>query len=282
MTSLGDIFVWDSTRLRESQLARRDAYVQEIDLAGKEVPLKIPLHTSCVPGLKITLSGCIGDEADRIGINLDAASTFKLKHKAYAELENFCFHFNPRISENCVVRNSMVDGKWGEEEREGGMPFNKGQEFVLKIECTPDDFVVFVDDKRFITYRHRMSPSSVTTLSLWGVLQPFKLTIESPNIILPPLELYWRQMGGHLRRIETCAVGVTWGIAYDHTAWVYTGGWGGGFYGALDSHLVHTMTDSQDYRVYENQRWNPVSGYSSSGNGKLVISCYIHIKFKHY
>lgn len=41
--------------------------------------------------------------------------------------------------------------------------------------------------------------------------------------------MFWRQMGGHLRRVETCAPGVTWGIGYDHTAWVYTGGWGGAF-----------------------------------------------------
>lgn len=36
-------------------------------------------------------------------------------------------------------------------------------------------------------------------------------------------------MGGHLKKVETCSVGVTWGIGYDSTAWVYTGGWGGLF-----------------------------------------------------
>lgn len=34
-------------------------------------------------------------------------------------------------------------------------------------------------------------------------------------------------MGGHLQTIETCSVGVTWGIGADNTPWVYTGGWGG-------------------------------------------------------
>lgn len=262
---MGDIFVWDATRLQELQL-KKTGYVQEIDLAGKEVPLKIPLHTSCVPGLKITLTGCIGDEAERIAINLEAAPTFKLKHKAYAELENCCFHFNPRFPDNLVVRNTMVDGGWGDEERDGGMPLAKGQEFSLRIECTPDDFSIAVNDKPFTFYRHRLPPSCVTALSISGLLQPFKLTLESPNMIISPKDLYWRQLGGHLRRVETCQSGVTWGIACDHTAWVYTGGWGGGFYGTLDCHAVYPMTDSQDYRVYENQRWNPVSGYSSSGN----------------
>lgn len=270
ITSLGDIFLWDSTQLRDSQL-QHNSYVQHIDLAGKEVPIKIPLHTTCQPGLKITISGCVGDNAERIAFNLDAAPTFKLKHKAYAELENCCFHFNPRFTHNCVVRNSMIDGSWGEEERSDGIPMVKGQEFELKIECTHDDFVVYVDGKKYTVFRHRMHPSCVTQISMWGLLQPFKLTIESPDFIMAPLNLYWRQIGGHLRRIESCSAGVTWGIAYDHTAWVYTGGWGGGFYGKSNSHLVNPMTDSQDYRVYENQRWNPISGYSSAG--ELSFHC---------
>lgn len=28
---------------------------------------------------------------------------------------------------------------------------------------------------------------------------------------------------------------------------------------------IHTMTDTQTYCVYENQRWNPLSGYTSTG-----------------
>ena len=49
------------------------------------------------------------------------------------------------------------------------------------------------------------------------------------QVIAQPPEMFWRQMGGHLRKVETCSAGVTWGIGYDNTAWVYTGGWGGSF-----------------------------------------------------
>jgi tectonin beta-propeller repeat-containing protein 1 len=49
------------------------------------------------------------------------------------------------------------------------------------------------------------------------------------QVIVPPPDMFWRQMGGHLRRVETCSAGVTWGIGYDNTPWVYTGGWGGSF-----------------------------------------------------
>ncbi|XP_066141762.1 tectonin beta-propeller repeat-containing protein isoform X2 [Euwallacea fornicatus] len=265
VTHLGDIFVWDPSQLEGNQLREDDFYVQKFDLSGKECPIKVALHVGCLPGTTLTLTGCVGDEAERLGINLEAPVSYKSKHKAFAELENVCLHLNPRFSENCIVRNSMTEGKWDNEEREGEMPFVRGQEFKLRIESSEDAFHIFVNDKDFTSFRHRLPPHSACILHLWGKMQPFKLIIKSPVIIVDPLELYWRQLGGHLRRVESCNAGVTWGIGYDHTAWVYSGGWTGGFLGALDSTNAFSMTDSQDYRVYENQRWNPVTGYTSSG-----------------
>jgi len=49
------------------------------------------------------------------------------------------------------------------------------------------------------------------------------------QVIIEPSGMFWRQIGGHLKKVETCSVGVTWGVGYDSTAWVYTGGWGGAF-----------------------------------------------------
>lgn len=49
------------------------------------------------------------------------------------------------------------------------------------------------------------------------------------QVIIEPSTMFWRQIGGHLKKVETCSVDVTWGIGYDSTAWVYTGGWGGTF-----------------------------------------------------
>uniref|UniRef100_A0A1B0DFD2 Uncharacterized protein n=1 Tax=Phlebotomus papatasi TaxID=29031 RepID=A0A1B0DFD2_PHLPP len=78
---------------------------------------------------------------------------------------------------------------------------------------------------------------------------------------------FWRQMGGHQRRVESCSAGVTWGIGYDGTAWVYTGGWGGAFLKGLETSNtgIHSMSDTHKYYIYENQRWNPLSGYTSTG-----------------
>lgn len=43
---------------------------------------------------------------------------------------DIAFHMNPRVREGIVVRNSMIGGNWGQEEREMSMnPFMEGQYF---------------------------------------------------------------------------------------------------------------------------------------------------------
>ncbi|XP_076312142.1 tectonin beta-propeller repeat-containing protein 1-like isoform X2 [Tachypleus tridentatus] len=78
----------------------------------------------------------------------------------------------------------------------------------------------------------------------------------------------WRLLGGgHLNIVETCTAGVVWGLSYDNSVWIYTGGYGGGiFKGRSGCSLnVHQMTDTRCFYVYENQRWNPLTGFSARG-----------------
>ncbi|XP_053132794.1 tectonin beta-propeller repeat-containing protein 1 [Hemicordylus capensis] len=91
--------------------------------------------------------------------------------------------------------------------------------------------------------------------------------LEAPSHPMPCDQMFWRQMGGHLRLVECNSRGVVWGVGYDHTAWVYTGGYGGGFFSGLASSTdnVYAQSDVKCVYIYENQRWNPVTGYSSRG-----------------
>lgn len=65
--------------------------------------------------------------------------------------------------------------------------------------------------------------------------------------------------------MECNSVGIVWGIGFDHTAWIYTGGYGGGFFQGLASSTdnIYTQTDVKSVYIYENQRWNPVTGYTN-------------------
>lgn len=49
---------------------------------------------------------------------------------------DIAFHLNPRVREGVVVRNSMIGGCWGQEEREISMnPFLEGQYFDVSSIC---------------------------------------------------------------------------------------------------------------------------------------------------
>lgn len=103
---------------------------------------------------------------------------------------------------------------------------------------------------------------------------------------------FWRQVGGHLRLIESNSRGVVWGIGHDHTAWLYTGGYGGGFIqgtawqGEMQSSvddgilnvmslsfsftLIHIAYSSQDWPVVlitftHSQMWNVFTSMRTNG-----------------
>uniref|UniRef100_A0A8C3WAV1 Tectonin beta-propeller repeat-containing protein 1 n=1 Tax=Catagonus wagneri TaxID=51154 RepID=A0A8C3WAV1_9CETA len=115
----------------------------------------------------------------------------------------------------------------------------------------------------------RPSPQAIWSVTCKGdvfVSEPSP-DLEAPERPLPCDQMFWRQMGGHLRVVEANSRGVVWGIGYDHTAWVYTGGYGGsssqGLAGGPSG--IYTQSDVKCVCIYENQRWNPVTGYTSRG-----------------
>ncbi|KAG9264374.1 tectonin beta-propeller repeat-containing protein 1-like [Astyanax mexicanus] len=89
-------------------------------------------------------------------------------------------------------------------------------------------------------------------------------SLEAPAQYLPCDQMFWRQVPGHLLCVESNSLGVVWGIGYDHTAWVYTGGCRGNQTQGTEV-SPHAQTDVRNVYIYENQRWNPVTGYTDKG-----------------
>ncbi|XP_064613719.1 tectonin beta-propeller repeat-containing protein 1-like isoform X2 [Liolophura sinensis] len=76
---------------------------------------------------------------------------------------------------------------------------------------------------------------------------------------------YWQQVGGHMLMVKTNTEGITWAISHDHTAYVYTGGYGGGIFKGISgvNSAVYPQTDTRQMCIYENQKWHLLTGFSS-------------------
>ncbi|XP_060765581.1 galectin-9-like [Neoarius graeffei] len=106
------------------------------------LPYKTILQGGLYPGRVFTVQGCVNHNADRFCINLRDNSGIAL-------------HFNPRFNENVVVRNSLKNECWGHEERSGGMPFYRGQQFMVSITCDTQCYRIAVNGAHMFTYNHR-------------------------------------------------------------------------------------------------------------------------------
>ncbi|KAG9261631.1 galectin-9-like [Astyanax mexicanus] len=73
--------------------------------------------------------------------------------------EDILFHLKPYFFDDgklCIVRNSLIDGFWGCEERETpSFPFARGKSFLLKILCTDKEFRVYVDRTHLLDFAYR-------------------------------------------------------------------------------------------------------------------------------
>ncbi|KMQ88829.1 tectonin beta-propeller repeat-containing [Lasius niger] len=250
-TALGDVYVFDPAIAEECQLSE-DGYIQELDVAGKDMPFESILQNGFGYGSTLKITVCVHDDADRLSFNLVCYTTTFVKQKTVMDSHDVALHFNPRLRENIIVRNTYQNGQWGDEERNGGSPLKAGCDLTLYIICEERGYKIYINGSEYIFYSHRISPQSITHLRIKGLLTLCSITYKSTFVIIEPSTMFWRQIGGHLKKVETCSVGVTWGIGYDSTAWVYTGGWGGTFLKVL---FFCSMVSTENTDIFKISDW---------------------------
>eukprot|EP00795_Rhopilema_esculentum_P009346 gene9346-17049_t len=78
--------------------------------------------------------------------------------------------------------------------------------------------------------------------------------------------MFWLQVGGHMKSVTAGVDGIVWAIGYDGKAYAYSGGEGGGILQGSDfsDENMYEQEDTEDVFIYENQRWNPIQGFSDT------------------
>ncbi|XP_035239856.1 uncharacterized protein LOC118208954 [Anguilla anguilla] len=139
-----------------------------LPMMGKQPIYKPPIpYTRMIPGgltpnKTIAFSGRVLPDADRIVFNFKVSSS-----------GDIVLHFNPRLNEGSVVRNSYLRGTWGAEERDVKFnPFRQGQYFEILIRCETQKLMFFGNGKHMFDFYHRFQPfTKIDALHISGGVQ---------------------------------------------------------------------------------------------------------------
>ncbi len=97
------------------------------------MPFAIPINYGAVPGRMIQILGQVPLNGQRITVNLQSGPG--------ETPENINLHFDARINDKIVVRNSRRKNKWlNEEKSKTSFPFQRGQAF---------DMLILMDEHKF-------------------------------------------------------------------------------------------------------------------------------------
>uniref|UniRef100_A0A7E4W224 Galectin n=1 Tax=Panagrellus redivivus TaxID=6233 RepID=A0A7E4W224_PANRE len=145
-----------------------DLYVNHISWGGKYYP--IPYESGISGGFgvgkKLLVFGTPEKKAKSFNINL-------LRRNGDISL-----HFNPRFNEKHIIRNALQAGEWGNEEREGKLPLEKGVGFDLVIVNENYGYQIFINNERFATFAHRDDPNDITGLQIQGDVEVTGIQIQ--------------------------------------------------------------------------------------------------------
>ncbi|XP_018432404.1 PREDICTED: galectin-4-like [Nanorana parkeri] len=111
------------------------------------VPYLGNIHGGVTPKRTFVVKGFIPQGGQSFHINFKSTATNEI-----------ALHFNVRLNEGAVVRNSFLRGNWGNEERVANFnPFIPGQYFDISIRTGNGRYKVFVNGQQFCEYKHRFA-----------------------------------------------------------------------------------------------------------------------------
>ncbi|CRL07866.1 CLUMA_CG020820, isoform A [Clunio marinus] len=115
-----------------------------------------------VPGTAFIITGVVLKSCERFSINLLTASS----------KQDVALHFNPRLPQNYIVRNSKISGHWGEEETwsqfSARYDLFRGHRFSIEILITDHEILMGVNGKHFGAFAHRLPFRKINAIEVKG------------------------------------------------------------------------------------------------------------------
>uniref|UniRef100_A0ABM5EN37 Galectin n=1 Tax=Pogona vitticeps TaxID=103695 RepID=A0ABM5EN37_9SAUR len=144
------------------------------------LPFTGPIYGGLKDGMMVLVCGSVLHSCERFQIDFQCGC-------AQSPRPDIAFHFNPRFNERCVVSNSFERGSWQREERKQDLPFRKGHPFEIRILVNSSSFMVAVDGKHYLEFKHRIPLNRVDTIGISGGLEVASISFQGPatNSVFP-------------------------------------------------------------------------------------------------
>ncbi|XP_054857377.1 galectin-9 isoform X2 [Eublepharis macularius] len=139
------------------------------------LPFTGPIYGGLRDGLMVIVTGSVLHNCTRFQVDFQCGST-------QVPRPDIAFHFNPRFDDgDCVVWNSFERGSWQHEERQYTMPFHKGRPFEIRFLVQSSSFMVAVNGKHYLEFKHRVPISRVDTIGVSGDLEVASISFQGPT-----------------------------------------------------------------------------------------------------
>ncbi|OCT66316.1 galectin-4 [Xenopus laevis] len=123
------------------------------------VPFKANIRGGMIPKRTVIIKGLVNSNAKTFHISFKVGYT-----------NDIALHINPRLNKNTLIRNSFINGTWGEEEKEVAKnPFHQGEYFDISIRSGEKQYKVYVNGYHCFNYTNRLTNlQQVDTLEIEG------------------------------------------------------------------------------------------------------------------
>jgi len=150
------------------------------DVYNPSIPFVGHIDGGVQVGKVIYIEGHIPHHSQSFSINMQCGNQINPR-------SDCALHFNPRLNQGCIVRNSYTGHSWGREERSGGTGgMRAGQPFNVMILCEQNEWMIAVNGSHFCKFGHRLSKQHVKNITVEGDVQVNVIRFQAGGGMQPP------------------------------------------------------------------------------------------------
>ncbi|XP_051155234.1 protein pygopus-like isoform X2 [Leptopilina boulardi] len=137
-----------------------------------DIPYVGEVEDGVFPGKMVKIQGKAPSDAVRFAVNYQLGPNLNPR-------DDIAIHVSPRFNDGFMTRNHIQSMNWGQEENDGPLLIQPGQEFEIILLCKYDCFKIAVNGRHFTDFIHRIPFNKITHLTVDGDVEISSIFYET-------------------------------------------------------------------------------------------------------